>query len=84
MTKAIIVSGRVDVDLAGRLDQLATKLERPRGWVVAKAIERYVAAELSLIESLDEAEAQIDRGEFLTQEQMEAWFNNRFAKHAAE
>ena len=53
------------------------KLERPRGWVVARALARFVAEELALIDSLDEAEAQIDSGEFYTQEQMKEWFAAR-------
>lgn len=84
MTKAMIVSGRVNPDLASRIDRLAARIDRPRGWIVAQALERYVTAELDLIDSLDEAEAQIDRGEFYTQAQMEAWFEDRHRRQAAE
>lgn len=73
----IVVTTRIATDLASELDRLADKLGRSRGWVVARAIERFVAEELSLLDSLDEAEAQIDRGEFYTQDEMKAWFAAR-------
>ena len=42
-----------------------------------KAIAAFVAEELELYRSLDEAEAQIDRGEYMTQEEVEASFRVR-------
>ena len=40
---------------------------------VAEAIHWFAEDEAALAESLDEADRQIDRGEFYTQEEMEAW-----------
>lgn len=77
MTKSVVITSRIATDLASELDRLADKLGRSRGWVVAQAIEQFVTAELNLLDSLDEAEAQIDRGEYFTQEEMKAWFAAR-------
>jgi len=63
----------VTADVSSKLDRLAERFDRSRGWIVAKAVAHYVETELELQESLDEAERQIDRGEFYTQEEMEAW-----------
>jgi len=73
MSKTAVITGRVAKETAVRLDRLAERLDRSRGWLVARAVEQFVATETELLDSLDEAERQIDRGEYYTQEQMEAW-----------
>lgn len=77
MARAAVVSARVEDDLAGALDQLAQRLDRPRGWIVAQAVRQYVTAEMEFLGSLDEAERQIDRGDYFSQDQMEAWAATR-------
>lgn len=37
-----VVTAHVPADLAKRLDGLADRLDRPRGWVVKEALEAYV------------------------------------------
>ena len=73
MQATSVISGRVPTETAVKLDHLAERLDRSRGWIVARAVEQYVESEFELMESLDEAERQIDRGEFYAQEEMEAW-----------
>jgi predicted transcriptional regulator len=73
MSKTAVITGRVPDSISEQLDRLATRMDRSRSWVVSQAIEAFVVAETALLDSLDEAERQIDRGEFHTQEQMEAW-----------
>ena len=77
MSKSAVITARIATELAAELDRLADKLGRSRGWVIGRAIDRFVTEELSLLDSLDEAEAQIDRGEFFTQDEMKAWFAAR-------
>ena len=73
MTKTAVVTGRVADETVAKLDRLAERLDRSRGWIVARAVEQYIAEESELLDSLDEAERQIDRGEYITQEEMVAW-----------
>ena len=73
MSKTAVVTGRVPDSVSEQLDRLAARMDRSRSWVVSQAIEAFVAAETELLDSLEGAERQIDRGEFNTQEQMEAW-----------
>lgn len=73
MSKTAVITGRVPEALSDQLDRLAERMDRSRSWVVSQAIEAFVAAETQLLDSLDEAERQIDRGEFRTQAQMEEW-----------
>ena len=71
---------RLDEAALGRLDELAARLRRSRESIVAEAVNAFVDDELALLRSLDEAAAQLERGEFLTQEQVEAWFEQRFGR----
>lgn len=76
MTKTVVVTSRIDAPLSMKVDRLAAKSERTRAWIVSKAIARYVDDELSLIDAIEAAEDEIDRGEYYTQEQMEAWLES--------
>ena len=40
-----VVTSRLPADLAEKLDGLAERLDRPRGWIVKEAISSYVALE---------------------------------------
>ncbi|SFJ82784.1 Predicted transcriptional regulator [Sphingomonas sp. NFR04] len=73
MSKTAVITGRVPEAISDQLDRLAERMDRSRSWVVSQAIEAFVVAETQLLDSLDEAERQIDRGEFRTQAQMEEW-----------
>jgi predicted transcriptional regulator len=83
MARTNVITGRVDEELSAKLDQLAARMDRSRAWIVARAVEDFVLSETELLDSLDEAERQIDRGEYLTQEQMEAWLAERIRDRAA-
>ena len=77
MPKTAVVTGRIETQTAAELDRLAERLDRSRGWVIARAVEEFVSAENELLDSLEEAERQIDRGEYYTQKEMEAWVEAR-------
>lgn len=78
------VTMQLDEAALARLDSLAARSGQSRDAIAAAALDAYVAAELELIESLDEAEAAIERGDFYTQEQMEVWFEERCAARRAD
>lgn len=73
MSKTSVVTSRLGEETASELDRLAERLDRSRGWVIARAVEEYVSAENELLDSLDEAERQIERGEYYTHEEVVAW-----------
>jgi len=73
MSKTSVITGRVPETVSEQLDRLAERMDRSRSWVISQAIEAFVVAETQLLDSLDEAERQIDCGEFRTQAQMEEW-----------
>jgi predicted transcriptional regulator len=73
MAKSVVITGRIDPELSAKLDALADKLDRSRAWIAAKAIERYVSEQSEFLAFVQVGEDQIDRGEFLTQDEMEEW-----------
>lgn len=77
MAQTVVITARVDEELASRMDRLASSYDRSRAWVIARALERYLEEELDLLDSLAEAEADFAAGRVYTQEQVEAMFDAR-------
>lgn len=73
MSKTAVITARLDEETLAELDRLADHHERSRAWLVTKAVKRYVKDESEFLAFLKEGEDAIDRGDSLTQEQMEAW-----------
>jgi predicted transcriptional regulator len=73
MSKSAVVTARVQESVAADLDLLSRKMDRTRAWIAAKAIERYVRDELDLRTSLQQAEEEIDRGDYHSQQDMLEW-----------
>ena len=83
MAQTTVVNARIDGGLLARLDKIAGAYDRPRGWVIARALERYLDEEIDLIDSLADAESDFAAGRFFTQEEMEARFNVKRAERDA-
>ncbi|OYW23502.1 MULTISPECIES: CopG family ribbon-helix-helix protein [unclassified Sphingomonas] len=73
-----VITCRIDTELLEMLDALAVKRERTRGWLIGKAVRRFVEEEVRFDAFLQAGEDSIDRGDYFTQEQMEAWFEERY------
>jgi predicted transcriptional regulator len=82
MSRAAVITTRVDSETLDALDALAMRSERTRAWIVAKAIKRYVEEETAFDAFVQVGLDQLDRGEFYTQEEMEAWFAARYETSA--
>lgn len=54
---------RLPSELVEQLDRLAAVLERPRSWVMQRALRQYLDAEGAEIAEDAESLAQLDRGE---------------------
>jgi predicted transcriptional regulator len=72
MTAAFTI--RIDDEMLAKLDALAADTDRSRNWIAAKAIEDYVALNAWQIARIKEGIAEADRGEFATDEEVEAVF----------
>ena len=84
MTQSVIITAQIDATLAANLERLAAKSGYSPDRVIQEALVAYVGDELELLDSLDESERQIDRGEYYTQEEMEAWVASLRRPEAAE
>ncbi len=84
MSKTVVITTRVTEEVAEQLDKLATRLGRSRAWVVEQAIKRYLEEELEYLAFIQEGIDAADRGELISQDEMEAWFESRRHRAAAE
>lgn len=71
-----VVTTHLPEDLAKKLDGLAERLDRPRGWLVKEAIESFVALEEQRHRLTLEALADVDAGRTLDHAEVEAWAAN--------
>jgi predicted transcriptional regulator len=68
-----VVTSHLPADLAEKLDGLAERLERPRGWIVKEAIASYIALEDERHRMTLEALADVVAGRTHDHAEVEAW-----------
>ncbi len=78
MSKTSVISCRVDEDMLATLDRLAAAHDRSRAWVVNKLLVEAAAAELRLLEDIEEGIADIDAGRFIAHEDFMAQLEKEF------
>lgn len=84
MSNSVVITARVPTEVAESIDRLAQRLGRSRAWVVQQAILRYAEEEVDFLAFVQEGIDSADRGELISQEDMEAWFASRRHRAAAE
>ncbi len=65
---------RVSSELQDRLDVIAESIDRPRSWVVNRALEAFVESETWQIEEIKRGLTEADAGEFATDAEVGATF----------
>ena len=78
------VSLRVPADLIETLDKIAAALERPRSWVMLRALRQYVADEGQEVLDVQEGIAEAERGEVVPIEDVLAEMDEIIAKAEAK
>jgi predicted transcriptional regulator len=73
--KTRVVTAHIPVELAEQLDELATRLERPKGWIVRQALAAWVALEAKRHQLTLEGLADVDAGRVVDQSAIESWAN---------
>jgi predicted transcriptional regulator len=68
-----VLTAHVPIALAEKVDRLASKLERSRGWIVKQALTAWVELEEERHRLTLEALEDVDAGRVVTQAQVEAW-----------
>ncbi len=77
MNAPVTITGDITAGTLDALDRLADRCHASREQIVVRAVEEFVTRENELADMLDAADEQIDRGEYLTQDEMERWFAER-------
>ncbi len=68
-----VVTAHIPDQLARKLDSLAERLERPRGWLAKEAIEGYLALDEERHRQTLAALAEVESGATLDQAEDSAW-----------
>jgi len=76
VSKSSHVSLRIRPDLSERIGTLAATLERPKSWVIEKALEEYLAVQAWQIAEIKEGIAEADAGRLVPHEKVAAWVDS--------
>jgi predicted transcriptional regulator len=68
-----VITAHVPLPLAEKVDQLAARLERSRGWVVKQALSAWVNQEEDRHRLTLEALADVDAGDLVDHDVVQAW-----------
>ena len=71
-----VVTAHIPIELAEKVDQLATRLERPRGWIVKQALTAWVDLEAKRFQLTLEGLADVDAGRLVEHSAVEGWANS--------
>ncbi|CDX11185.1 CopG family transcriptional regulator [Mesorhizobium sp. ORS 3324] len=68
-----VITAHVPLPLAEKVDELAARLERPRGWIVKQALSAWVELEEERRRLTLEALADVDAGRVIDHQAVQAW-----------
>lgn len=72
--KKVNVTCRLDSEAVAFLDELGARIDRDRSYLIKDAVSRYITLQRWQIEEIKKGIAEADRGEFATEEEVEAAF----------
>ena len=78
------ISIRMPADIIETLDKVAAVLERPRSWVILRAIRQYLADEGQEVLDVQEGIAEAERGEVVPIEEVLAEMDEIIARAEAK
>ncbi|VVN79219.1 CopG family ribbon-helix-helix protein [Pseudomonas fluorescens] len=73
MAETKVLTAHVPMALANKIDQMATRMERSRGWIVKQALVDWVDQEEERSRLTREAMADVDAGRVIDQQAVQAW-----------
>jgi len=68
-----VLTAHVPLALADKVDQLAGRLERSRGWIIKQALSAWIAQEEERRLLTLEALADVDAGRVISHQAVQAW-----------
>lgn len=72
-TETRVLTAHVPVPLAEKVDQMATRLERSRGWIMKQALSAWIETEEERSRLTREALADVDTGQVIDHQAVQAW-----------
>ncbi|MBB5346778.1 ribbon-helix-helix protein, CopG family [Desulfoprunum benzoelyticum] len=72
-TDTRVVTAHVPVSLAEKVDQIAARLERSRGWIMKQALSAWIEQEEERTRLTREALADVDAGHVIDHQTVQAW-----------
>ncbi|HWT70430.1 MAG TPA: ribbon-helix-helix protein, CopG family [Pseudomonas sp.] len=73
MTATKVLTAHVPKELADKVDLLAAKMERSRGWIMKQALADWVDLEEERSRLTREAMADVDAGRVIDHQSVQAW-----------
>lgn len=68
-----VVTAHIPSELAEQIDQLAVRLDRPKGWIVKQALTSWVALEAKREQLTREGLADVDAGRVVDHASISGW-----------
>ena len=68
-----VLTAHVPLPLADKVDQIASRLERSRGWIMKQALSAWIAHEEERDRLTQEALADVDAGHTIDHQAVQAW-----------
>lgn len=72
-TETRVLTAHIPVLLAEKVDQMADRLERSRGWIMKQALSAWIAQEEERDRLTLEALADVDAGRVIEHQAVQAW-----------
>ncbi|AHC48465.1 CopG family ribbon-helix-helix protein [Achromobacter xylosoxidans] len=68
-----VLTAHVPLPLAEKVDQMAVRLDRSRGWIVKQALSAWIAQEEERDKLTEQALADVDAGRIVDDQAVQAW-----------
>ncbi len=75
-----VLTAHVPLAMAEKVDQMAVRLERSRGWIMKQALSAWLAQEDERDRLTQEALADIDAGKTIEHQSVQAWSDSLSAE----
>lgn len=76
-----VLTAHIPLPLAEKVDQLATRLERSRGWIVKQALSAWIDQEEERSRLTREALDDVDAGRVIDHQTVQAWADSLGTTH---
>lgn len=76
-----VMTAHVPIEVAEKVDELADRLDRSRGWIIKQALANWIADEEERHRLTLEALADVDAGRLIDHEVVMAWIDSFGTDH---